>query len=145
MNKSKMTKPFSILLSIQMLAVPIILAYVCNIISSNAIGTGFPKFWSTKLQIIASITSLIVLLLPWPYKRWLQHDMKKRKIEIKDTHNFIVLIVGFALTTIPALIGFFLYMSGGKIITTYIFSTASFAVGTIWVIYSFSTYLKKAC
>jgi len=128
-----------------MLAVPLLLAYVCNTLSSNLIETGFPQFWSPKIQIFASIVSIIVLALPWAFKIWAQHDAKKRTDIDQETYNSMILIVGFSFTTIPSLIGFVMFLGGAGITTTYLFAAASFIVGIIWFFFSFGTYFKKAC
>ena len=132
-------------MSINILVTPLLLAYVCNILSNNSIDTGFPQFWSIKIQIIALILSVIMLVLPWAFKVWVKHEAKKRNDIDQETYNSIILITGLSLTTIPSLIGFLLFIGGGEIRTTYLFSAASFVVGIIWLFFSFGTYFKKAC
>jgi len=128
-----------------MLAVPLLLAYVCNTLSRNLIKTGVPQFWSPKLQIYASIVSIIVLALPWAFNVWAQNDARKRTNINQEAYSSMILIVGISFTTIPSLIGFVSFLGGAEIATTYLFAAESFIVGIIWFIFSLGTYFKKAC
>jgi len=130
-------------MTVQMLIVPLILLYVCNVLVKLSVNTGFPQFWSQQIQIIAAIISFAFLGLPWVFNRAIHKEIESKKNRKPYNHKESILIIGFACTTVPALSGFFLFLAGGSIHDTLLFTMASFVAGIIWAVYSFMSYLKS--
>jgi hypothetical protein len=130
-------------MTFQMLIVPLILLYVCSVLVKLSVNTGFPQFWSQQIQIIAAIISFAFFGLPWIFNRAIHKEIESKQSKKPYNYKESILIIGFACTTVPALSGFFLFLSGGGIRETFWFAMASFIVGAIWAVFSFTTYLKR--
>jgi hypothetical protein len=124
---------FTILIIIFMVD-PLILAAAARILSGYGLFPAEPFSGLGTLRMVFIGLSIILLLTPWFLLKYFRHDdLSEERLSASES-PMTYYIVGAALITVPAVLGFVLVFLGAPVVEIYYFAGATFVGEAAWAL-----------